>query len=730
MNFLYNTRSFLESKSFSRLAFSLCVFGISSLIAVTFLEYFNPWKISLENLFQYDQYKLEIDTTLQVVIFLCVFAFSIFLVTAPPSRFLKKIALIFSLIALVRYMKWRFSTIYAETSWSWIICILFFLAEATDFFLLGLTMLQALSAKSYQRSEQANNYQRLIAVHEYQPSVDIFVTTYNESESIVRKTLFAACSIEYKNKKIHLLDDGHRLSMKQLAEELNVNYISRTSNEHRKAGNLNNALKLTEGDLIAVFDADFIPFKNFLNRTIGFFMDQKVAILQTPQHYYNSDINIKNLGLDHLLPHDLAYFYDKSQPIRDSHNAVICCGTSYVIRRSALESIGGYYTECIIEDYQTSTRLLTRGHKVIFLNEVLSLGEVPRSTSEYVEQRLRWLQGNFQIYFHLKDLPIWTNLSLMQKSFYLQLLLYTLMPIYRSILIVLPVISVCFGFALIWAPWYEYLSYMAPFFVLSTCSMIYYSDREYFPFWTVVYEALICFRGSLRLIRVLLQPMAHFGRHVTKKGSEAIGLSFNLQLTWIHWSLLFLMISVYIIQLLELNSVFTSFYDRTGASIAYLWSAYSVLILFLSALSAIDVPDRRVSDRFLIKTVASVQIFDQRYWGVTTDLSESGCRLQITSFSLDPVLVNQQSKAIKLKLMDQDIDLEALIRKVSRQDQQLILGLEFINISLTAQQKLTQLIYSDNPYLREIKRPGAVDALLHLIRSIFIRSESAYQARK
>jgi len=150
-----------------------------------------------------------------------------------------------------------------------------------------------------------------------------------------------ACrSIDYPSKTIYILDDGRRAAMADLALELGVHCIARPNNLHRKAGNLNHALGCTKGELIAVFDCDFIPSSHFLFRTVGFFDDPEVALVQTPQHYFSPDFHLRNLGLEFLMPSDLDSFFHYNQVVRDHFIAVICCGTSYLARREALVSVG------------------------------------------------------------------------------------------------------------------------------------------------------------------------------------------------------------------------------------------------------------------------------------------------------------------------------------------------------------------------------------------------------
>lgn len=119
-------------------------------------------------------------------------------------------------------------------------------------------------------------------------SVDVFIPTYNESVELVRNTLLAAINMDYPH-QTWLLDDGNRAEMRALAEELGVRYLSRAANTDAKAGNLNNALNYSTAEYIAIFDCDHAPQKNFLTRTLGYFQDDTVAFVQTPQDFFNLD---------------------------------------------------------------------------------------------------------------------------------------------------------------------------------------------------------------------------------------------------------------------------------------------------------------------------------------------------------------------------------------------------------------------------------------------------------
>lgn len=119
-------------------------------------------------------------------------------------------------------------------------------------------------------------------------TVDIFIPTYNEDLSILRMTILGALNVQYPH-ETWVLDDGRRPALHQLCEAMHVHYLTRPDNKFHKAGNINAALTQTNGEFIAIFDADQIPFPGFIDQTLGYFVDEKVAFVQTPQEFYNLD---------------------------------------------------------------------------------------------------------------------------------------------------------------------------------------------------------------------------------------------------------------------------------------------------------------------------------------------------------------------------------------------------------------------------------------------------------
>ncbi|MFW8643997.1 glycosyltransferase [Rhizobium beringeri] len=130
--------------------------------------------------------------------------------------------------------------------------------------------------------------------------------------------------------------------LKAYCEEKGAIHVTRPDNSHAKAGNMNNGLKVSSGDFIAIFDADFVPYGHFLRRTLPFFSDATIGIVQTPQHFFNTDPVQTNLGLENIWPDEQRLFFDEIAPSRDIWDVSFCCGSCSIARRKAIDEIGGF----------------------------------------------------------------------------------------------------------------------------------------------------------------------------------------------------------------------------------------------------------------------------------------------------------------------------------------------------------------------------------------------------
>ena len=125
--------------------------------------------------------------------------------------------------------------------------------------------------------------------------------------------------------------------MQQLCDDLGVRYLTRARNEHAKAGNLNNGLAHSTGELVAVFDADHAPARDFLTETVGYFAEnQKLFLVQTPHFFINPDPLERNLQTFEKMPSENEMFYGIIQRGLDKWDASFFCGSAAVLRRDAL----------------------------------------------------------------------------------------------------------------------------------------------------------------------------------------------------------------------------------------------------------------------------------------------------------------------------------------------------------------------------------------------------------
>lgn len=228
-------------------------------------------------------------------------------------------------------------------------------------------------------------------------SVDVFVCSYNEPLDLVRQTIRAALAVKLPH-KTWLLDDGHREEARALADELGCGYISRMENTHYKAGNLNNALAMTDGELVVVLDADHLLKPDCLECLVGHFDDPLVALVQTPQVYYNVDSFQHHFQPSSMtIWHEGAIFHHAIQPGANRWGAAMFVGTGAMLRRSALTRVGGFAVDSVTEDILTSMRLHAAGYRSVYVNRPAGYLLAPESLSQYMTQRLRWGQGSMQV---------------------------------------------------------------------------------------------------------------------------------------------------------------------------------------------------------------------------------------------------------------------------------------------------------------------------------------------
>lgn len=239
------------------------------------------------------------------------------------------------------------------------------------------------------------------------PSVDLFITVAGEPVELVAETLRGALRQDYAGDvRIAVLNDGlvagkdNWREIEQLAERMGVACITRTQPGGAKAGNINHALGLRDADLVAVLDADHVPEPYFLSQTVGYFTDPQLGFVQSPQYYANHGKNYVTGGA--WEQQDL--FFGPILAGKDRTGSAFMCGTNVVIRRTALDEVGGLCQTNIAEDFLTSLFLHERGWRSVYVPEVLAQGLAPEDFLSYYKQQHRWARGSLEVIFRYNPL--------------------------------------------------------------------------------------------------------------------------------------------------------------------------------------------------------------------------------------------------------------------------------------------------------------------------------------
>jgi cellulose synthase (UDP-forming) len=357
------------------------------------------------------------------------------------------------LIVAMLYLTWRIGTINPEAKvFSWVL----YAAEAYGIVntLLHLLMTWRLTERVAPPPVDGH-------------TVDVFIPTINESADMVRHTLLASINMDYPH-QTWLLDDGNREEMALLAKEMDCRYVTRSDNQHAKAGNLNNALKQSTADFVAVFDADHAPKRNFLTHTLGYFRDNEVAFVQAPQDFFNLDSYQHRATREKkVVWTEQSLFFRVIQRGKDYWNAAFFCGSCAVIRRNVLEEIGGFATGTVTEDLHTSLKIHKRGYKSVYHAEPLAFGIAPSSVVPFMKQRIRWGQGAMQVWRKEGIVFFARGLTLAQRLNYLASVLTYFDGWQKGFFYIAPVIVLVTGTMPIVALNQEFLLYFIPYYFLT-----------------------------------------------------------------------------------------------------------------------------------------------------------------------------------------------------------------------------------------------------------------------
>ena len=539
----------------------------------------------------------------------------------------RALVLIIVWLVIARYLEWRlFDTVmpvhgeWYEIGWVWF-CFTIELLALLDAAILYLTFL-----RTTDRHAEADKHEaRLRTLTDSEmPSVDVYIPTYNEFLDVLEKTITGALCLDYPNFRLWVLDDGRRQWLKEFCETKGVGYLTRSDNAHAKAGNINHALTKTDAEFVAIFDADFIPQRNFLMRTLGFFSDPKIGIVQVPHAFYNHDPMQANLALRKTLPDDQRFFFEAILPSRDGWDAAFCCGSNSVTRRAALRAVGDALpTDSITEDMLLSLILLRKGYITRYLCERLAYGLAPESFGAFFVQRQRWARGAMQM-LYLSAGPLGPGLTLMQRIMFLpthwisQSLMLQLSIIAPLVFLwtgLLPCVNVTIE---------SVLYYLLPMMLAVVGGIWVYAPKQYFPFASQVLGTFQSFKILPPTLRTLVQPFGHRFK-VTPKGKGAAQSNYESGIFWTSAALMLFTVAGLVINTMPDRQIVTEL--GLLPTVAF-WSAVNIVILFLVCMMSLPAPVRRAEERFQIEEPISLINSDGTFAsGSTRDLSLSGVAL-------------------------------------------------------------------------------------------------------
>ncbi|MBD8496215.1 UDP-forming cellulose synthase catalytic subunit [Pseudomonas syringae] len=545
------------------------------------------------------------------------------------------------------------------------------------------------------------------------PVVDVFIPTYNESLSIVKLTVFAAQAIDWPRDKlrVHLLDDGKRDEFREFCGQIGVNYITRDNNLHAKAGNLNEALKVTSGEYVAIFDADHVPTRSFLQMGMGWFIkDPRLSMLQTPHFFFSPDPFEKNLDTFRSVPNEGELFYGVVQDGNDLWNAAFFCGSCAIMRRQALEEIGGVATETVTEDAHTALKLSRAGYNTAYLAIPQAAGLATESLSRHIRQRIRWARGMAQI-FRTDNPLLGRGLTLGQRFCYFNAMLHFFYGLPRLVFLTAPLAFLFFDARIFHASALMITVYVLPHILHSNITNSTMQGRFRHSFWNEVYETVLAWYIMGPVLMALINPRFG-GFDVTDKGGIIDKKYFEWRLARPYIVLLILNLTGLMIGI----GMLIEGSNEEGAMVTVLinlaWTVYNVIITGAAVAVASETRQVRREPR----VAASLPIRLERADGsvldaVTLDFSQQGL-----GFRLPEGQTITRGEALQVVLFRKDT--------LSRFPATVVFshgamaGVQFDHLTLRQQSDLVRLTFSRADTWAATWGRGTLDTPLKAMREV------------
>jgi cellulose synthase (UDP-forming) len=566
------------------------------------------------------------------------------------------------------------------------------------------------------------------------PTVDVYIPTFDEPVDVVRITATAALQMRYPEGKVkvYILDDGgtrQRLEtadpvaiariraragqLQAVAAELGAFYRTREDNIQAKAGNINEALFQCEchmdedafdrmiclnhclnvgcGQLVLVLDCDHVPTSDFLENTVGFFLqDPDLFLVQTPHYFINPGPVEKNLAIFRKGPAENEMFYGVIQRGLDLWNASFFCGSAAVLRRKHLLEVGGLGGETITEDVETSLKLHSKGFNSLYLFRPMTIGLSPETYANFILQRSRWAQGMVQL-FRLNNPLFRKGLTPAQRLGYFNACFFWFFGLARVVFYLAPMFFLVFGMQIYNASLVQVAAYglahlIAAYYV---ANQLYGSFRH--PFFSEFYETVQSIYLAPAIVAAFLRPHAPVFR-VTPKAIR-LGRHFLSDLALPFYFMAFGCLVVQVIGWIRWHHV-ANVVD--ALLLCSVWNGFNFFLLLCCLGVVWESQQRRKAHRFQVSEAVYLRPQDSDIVaaGTVCDLSAGGFFCRASSYC-----GLQQGSAFVLMAGDSygnQYELPARVRHCREEPEGVRLGCEFELATAVQRQQAVAYVFGDS----------------------------------
>ncbi|GAB2729299.1 UDP-forming cellulose synthase catalytic subunit [Melaminivora jejuensis] len=604
------------------------------------------------------------------------------LLNRTPGRLSTLAMIVLSITASSRYIYWRVTDTIGFTNWlDGFFGFGLLLAEFYAFLVLLIGFFQTawpLQRRPVPMPENMDEW----------PSVDVFIPTYNEPLEVVKQTVFSAMQMDWPADRLHVyvLDDGRRDEFRDFCAELGVGYLRRDNNAHAKAGNINAALAITDSEYVTIFDCDHIPTRSFLQVCMGWFArDDKLAMLQTPHHFFSPDPFEKNLDTFHVMPNEGELFYGIVQDGNDLWNAAFFCGSCAIIKRGPLLEVGGVAVETVTEDAHTALKLSRLGYNTAYLELPQAAGLATESLSAHVGQRIRWARGMAQI-MRIDNPLLGPGLKLGQRLCYFNAMLHFFYGLPRLVFLTAPLAYLFLGAHVFQATAAMITAYALPHLAHASITNSRIQGRFRYSFWNEVYESVLAWYIMRPVLLAVINPkLGKF--NVTAKGGMVEHSYFDWSIARPYLILLIVNALGFFVGIWRLT-VAADTVVLTTIIINMVWTTYNVILISASLAVASETRQIRSTPRVSVALPAALRFADGRtLMCETDDFSQNGVGLRVQAGSGVAVGTPVQ---VTLFRSDEEATFPAVVTFGGKER----MGLQFDGLSLQQQAALSRLTFA------------------------------------